>query len=70
MDWSVQLDEICSQCEGLIGFCELYGVALKQVDVVCKNHDIKYWLVGGTQLGAVRHYGFKPWDDDTLIAFA
>lgn len=54
---------------GQIRDIQLANLALlKELDYVCRQNNLKYWLDFGSLLGAVRHKGFIPWDDDIDVS--
>ena len=50
----------------ILQLCDVKLLAI--IDKVCKKCDLTYWLDYGTLLGAFRHKGIIPWDDDTDIS--
>ncbi len=64
--------KICERADGSVLYVsDIHKVLLnmmKDLDAVLRKHNIPYWLVGGSALGAIRHQGFIPWDDDMDIA--
>ncbi|MDE4078019.1 LicD family protein [Methanosphaera sp. Vir-13MRS] len=66
------LDMIFASCDikatGVMRQIQLLSLELlKLFDNICNKYDLEYWLDYGTLLGAVRHGGFVPWDDDIDI---
>lgn len=54
------------------GNLELHTVllsAMKDIDKICRENGLRYYLHAGTLLGAMNHKGFIPWDDDVDISF-
>ena len=63
-----QGEEAAKEAQGLDEIHAITLDILKAVVTLCEKHEIAYYLVEGSCLGAVRHNGFIPWDDDLDIA--
>ncbi len=57
------------KAEGFIKYIQFCNLCLmKELKEVCDSLNIKFWLHAGTLIGAIRHQGFIPWDDDVDVA--
>lgn len=57
------------KANGLLRNLQIHTLEMfKFIDQICKKYEIVYWLDFGTLLGAIRHEGFIPWDDEIDIA--
>lgn len=67
-DIEYEIDHINSKYRGSIyQIRKLEMEIMEEIDKICKDNNINYFLVGGSLLGAIRHQGFIPWDDDLDI---
>ncbi len=58
---------VLSNCNNIRGVQNKILEIMKYIDKLCRENEIVYYIMGGTALGAVRHGGFIPWDDDLDI---
>ncbi len=67
-DFDAAIPDLRTRGDTSLRGCQLVMLRLLKVfDAVCAEAGLRYWLDGGTLLGAVRHGGFIPWDDDVDV---
>ena len=67
--FGIQADYISDSYSGKLNILRSLQLdMLREIDRICREHGIKYFLSGGSMLGAARHGGYIPWDDDIDIA--
>ena len=64
-----ETDEVFHKKDELAAVHEANLKILKEIDRICRKYGISYLIDSGTLLGAVRHQGFIPWDDDADVSF-
>lgn len=69
MDFDTMFPDRRQEGETPLRQCQLVMLRmLKIFDYLCRKHGINYFLTGGSLIGAIRHGGFIPWDDDLDVA--
>ncbi len=63
----LDMSQLETKDEALRILQECDSIFLAIFDKVCRANGLNYWMAWGTLLGAVRHKGFIPWDDDTDV---
>ena len=67
--FSIQTDRIHDGYSGKLNALRtIEKDMLREIDRICRQNDIQYFICYGTMLGAVRHGGYIPWDDDVDVA--